>query len=338
MDNCILELKKLFCCCAPINELKQLKIKEKEDGVISIDIQKKIVANTVNNILIKEYPIKYSYQRAFMKLLISQLEQNGDEIDDDVFVAYGNIVSLPEKDIHYRHFLQENGDLQYITIQESVNIISKGTTGLCVWQGALHLATWCLKNRSKFLGKSILELGCGVGLTGLSIINTCSPKRYIFSDCHENVLDMLCENIRFNLLSLQERISIDARLSKDRSKLHIKYSDTDVKVVELKWEDINKYTNEDSTVHDVIIGADILYESSSFYSLLSGLNLLLKPTNCAIIAATIRNEDTLNKFLSQLGEHSLTYLECDISEQSMFIESSQTPVKILQIFKKTEIV
>lgn len=310
------------------------KFKEKEGNAISIDTQKEILNNTVNSILIQQYPVKYSYQKAFMKLLLSQLEQNGDEIDDDVFVVYGNIVSLPQKDVHYRHFLQENGNLKHITIQESINIISQGTTGLCVWQGALHLAAWCLKNKSKFLEKNVLELGCGVGLTGLCIINTCSPKRYIFSDCHESVLDMLCENVKFNLSLLQESVLVETQSSNDRTKLYIKCNNLEVKVTELKWEDINKYTNEDSTVHDVIIGADILYESSSFYSLLTGLNQLLTPANYAIIAATVRNEDTLNKFLNQLGEHSLTYLEHDISEQTISIESSRTPVKILQIFKK----
>ncbi|XP_047359730.1 protein-lysine N-methyltransferase EEF2KMT isoform X2 [Vespa velutina] len=314
MDYYIIDLKKLFSCCAPINKLKQVfqKLKkEKENGMISIDVQKKILDNTVNNILIKQYPVKYSYQRAFIKLLIGELEQNGDEIDDDVFVAYCNLISVSEKDLHYRHFLQEHGDLQYITIQESINIISKGTTGLCVWQGALHLAGWCFKNRNQFYGKNILELGCGVGLTGLSIINACTPKQYIFTDCHESVLDILCDNLR------------------------IKYNDSDVKVIKLRWEDINKYIREDMTaVHDVIIGADILYESTSFYSLITGLNFLLTSNNYAIIAATIRNEDTVKKFLNQLGEYNLTYLECDIPEQTVSIESTNVPVKILQIFKK----
>ncbi|XP_047359729.1 protein-lysine N-methyltransferase EEF2KMT isoform X1 [Vespa velutina] len=338
MDYYIIDLKKLFSCCAPINKLKQVfqKLKkEKENGMISIDVQKKILDNTVNNILIKQYPVKYSYQRAFIKLLIGELEQNGDEIDDDVFVAYCNLISVSEKDLHYRHFLQEHGDLQYITIQESINIISKGTTGLCVWQGALHLAGWCFKNRNQFYGKNILELGCGVGLTGLSIINACTPKQYIFTDCHESVLDILCDNVRFNLSFIQDKISDETLTLNDKLKLRIKYNDSDVKVIKLRWEDINKYIREDMTaVHDVIIGADILYESTSFYSLITGLNFLLTSNNYAIIAATIRNEDTVKKFLNQLGEYNLTYLECDIPEQTVSIESTNVPVKILQIFKK----
>ncbi|KAL2723941.1 protein-lysine N-methyltransferase EEF2KMT [Vespula squamosa] len=145
---------------------------------------------------------------------------------------------------------------------------------------------------------------------------------------------MLCNNVRFNLSPIQDKISAESCTLNDRLKLHIKYNDSDVKVIELKWEDISKYIREDLTVHDVIIGADILYESTSFYSLITGLSFLLTSSNYAIIAATIRNEDTVKKFLNQLGEHNLTYLECDIPEQTVSIESSQIPVKILQIFKK----
>lgn len=41
--------------------------------MISIEVQKKILDNTVKNILIKQYPVKYSYQRAFIKLLIGEV-------------------------------------------------------------------------------------------------------------------------------------------------------------------------------------------------------------------------------------------------------------------------
>lgn len=53
-------------------QFQKLK-KENENGMISTDVQKNILNNTVNNILIKQYPVKYSYQRAFIKLLIGEV-------------------------------------------------------------------------------------------------------------------------------------------------------------------------------------------------------------------------------------------------------------------------
>ncbi|KAI4499485.1 hypothetical protein M0802_005381 [Mischocyttarus mexicanus] len=305
MDNCILDLKKLFCRCASVNNILPVLQKLREiENVISVDVQKEILANTVENKLIKKYPIKYSYQRAFTRLLIDELDAHGDEVYDKLYLLHINFLLCPVNDLHYRHFSQKHGcDLEFVTIKESINIVSNGTTGLCVWQGALHLAEWFYKNRNQLNRKNILELGCGVGLTGLSIINTCSPKKYVFSDCHNSVLDILCENVRFNLLSLLEvKVSDQVRKLNDRTQLHIKYKHCDVKVIDLKWEDIQNYTEEDSTVYDVILGADILYESTSFNSLITGLNYLLTSNNYAIIAATIRNENTVKKFLDQLGK------------------------------------
>lgn len=43
-----------------------------------------------------------------------------------------------------------------------------------------------------------MELGSGIGFTGIAICKTCNPKAYIFSDCHPCVLQQLTENIRLN--------------------------------------------------------------------------------------------------------------------------------------------
>lgn len=46
--------------------------------------------------------------------------------------------------------------------------------------------------------RNIVELGCGIGLTGLVICSSCSPCQYIFSDCHEDVLEAVQCNLRLN--------------------------------------------------------------------------------------------------------------------------------------------
>lgn len=46
--------------------------------------------------------------------------------------------------------------------------------------------------------RNIIELGCGTGLTGLVICSTSSPCRYIFTDCHERVLETLQCNLELN--------------------------------------------------------------------------------------------------------------------------------------------
>ncbi|XP_053976785.1 protein-lysine N-methyltransferase EEF2KMT isoform X1 [Hylaeus volcanicus] len=296
-------LIKQFLCCTPLNTMDLLGSTKNIGCFFDLNRQKEILENTVNNDLVKKYPVKRSYQQAFLKLLMKKIEERDGEIHDEIYAAYCNLISLSLNEvIHYKHFLIDDQDSDYISIQESTNIISEGTTGLCSWQGAVELSKWCIENKSEFCGKVILELGCGVGLTGLSIIKKCSPKQYVFTDCHRTVLEMVSANIKFNLQKNKETVQIKPQLKTDRLKFQMRYNNTNVEVMELRWEDIKKYLTENWTVPDVIIGADILYETNSFSALVVGLKALLSFNNrYGIIAATIRNMDTFSLFLHQLG-------------------------------------
>lgn len=328
-------LTKQFLCCTAIIKMNFMPLDENEDYPFHLDVQKKVLDSTINSDLIKQYPIKTSYQKAFLKLFMTKIEESGNEIHDDLYTAYCRLISLQdEESVHYRHFLVENGTLNCITLKESTNLISKGTTGLCSWQGAVVLSDWCAENIEQFQGKNILELGCGVGLTGMSIISICSPKQYIFSDCHPTVLDMLCENVKLNfLLNKQHKLSnmYDTSL---RLKLQLKYKQTDIKIIDLNWQDI-EYVTEDFLQPDIIVAADILYESDSFDSLTLGLKHLLTSSNYAVFAATIRNEDTISQFLEHLENHNLTFEECISPRWTVLIQSINSPVRILKIFRKT---
>lgn len=48
----------------------------------------------------------------------------------------------------------------------------------------------------------MLELGSGVGLTGVAVCRACAPRRYVFSDCHPSVLRQLRSNARLNGLQV----------------------------------------------------------------------------------------------------------------------------------------
>lgn len=131
VDNLI----KQFLCCTPINKITLSAPVHCSDCSIDVESQKQILERTVNNNLIKQYPVKHSYQKAFLKWLMNEIEERGEEMHDDMYSTYCKLIaSTVDESTHYRHFLVENGLLDYITIQESTSIISQGTTGLCSWQ------------------------------------------------------------------------------------------------------------------------------------------------------------------------------------------------------------
>ena len=166
------------------------------------------------------------------------------------------------------------------------------------------MAEWCISNKNELTNKTILELGSGIGLTGLSVISACSPKQYNFSDCHPTVLNMLCKNLHINILSNLEECTGKSEKNNETLQFITNYKDTEVRAVNLKWEEIDQYLNKNTLVPEIVIASDVLYDKSIFSALSNALETLLtKGTRYAIIAATVRNSSTILQFLEQLGNY-----------------------------------
>lgn len=78
-------------------------------------------------------------------------------------------------------------------------MLSNGTTGLQIWPAAFWLAEWILENKEEFKNRCVLELGCGLGFTGLVASMSCEIKEYILTDWHVKVLQSLFSNLCLNL-------------------------------------------------------------------------------------------------------------------------------------------
>lgn len=65
------------------------------------------------------------------------MEEQGAEIHDCVYGAFGRLVALADSSECFKHYLIEEDKI--ITLKENPNIISGGTTGLCSWQVYFNL-------------------------------------------------------------------------------------------------------------------------------------------------------------------------------------------------------
>ncbi|KAK7112514.1 hypothetical protein V1264_011962 [Littorina saxatilis] len=199
--------------------IRKMKWKDEETAalVATPQLQQRVLHATVLNPVCRLHPPALSYRTHFMKQLIQKLEQLDAEICDEVYETYTDLLTQREDDddtLCYKTYTLPDGDR--VSLQESVNLVSQGTTGLSTWQAAQHLAEWIVENPGVLSDRNIVELGCGLGLTGVVACRACSVKSYTFTDFHAQVLFLLAKNIETNLShppssSLQQASPADTR-------------------------------------------------------------------------------------------------------------------------------
>uniref|UniRef100_A0A915Q2W6 FAM86 N-terminal domain-containing protein n=1 Tax=Setaria digitata TaxID=48799 RepID=A0A915Q2W6_9BILA len=153
-------------------------------------------------------------------------------------------------------------------------------------QASCDLANYLLKyGRDYISDNNILELGAGCGLLGIALAASGIVKSVTLSDGNNDVLDVIRHNIRANF-------------SED--------CDTMVNVIFVEWGSVNiKFI---PVVPDVILATDVVYDTLAVEPLVSAIKKLLVSFNkekgtspCCIIANTIRNQNTVDKFITYAG-------------------------------------
>ncbi|KFQ35472.1 Protein FAM86A, partial [Mesitornis unicolor] len=221
-----------------------------------------------------------------------------------------------------------------VTLSESVAIISGGTTGLVTWDAALHLAEWAIQNSAVFRHRTVLELGSGIGFTGIAICKTCNPKTYIFSDCHPCVLKRLTENIRLNGFEpVTHPIQAESQGQEAEATNH---QHPNLVVAELDWGSVTEKQLLDLQP-EVVIAADVVYDPEIILALIGMLRKLSmftadrKPPE-VYIASSIRNPDTYHLFQAELDKVGIRWQVFPAHSNSIFIYDVQPNVTLLQLF------
>lgn len=252
----------------------------------------------------RKYPVNQSYQTLFLKAVINILENKNIEICDKI---YENI-SVAPKEHTYKHYIYKDCP---ITLCESKSFVIEGTTGLCTWQASIALTNWFLQSNNQILieGKTILEIGAGTGLCGLSLVKFGNPNKVILTDGSPSVMKNLKLNIKINFEN-QEKIE---------DKL-------------LPWENIQ--TIEVESV-DLIVAADVVYDISVFEDLTNTIIAIFKASGnkCELfLASTIRNESTYEKFKKYLQNYGFVVEVCSIEKNEKFLFwNADTNIEILKV-------
>ncbi|NXA28900.1 EF2KT methyltransferase, partial [Ibidorhyncha struthersii] len=290
---------------------------------------------TVLHPLCVKYPPPTKYRRCFLTELIKKHESTGAEPLDELYDALADILNEEESTRCYKNYLLPAGEP--VTLSESSVMVSGGTTGLVTWDAALWLAEWATQNPAVFSDRTVLELGSGIGFTGITICKTCSPKAYIFSDCHPCVLQQLMENIRLNGFAVEPKTA--HRLQTEPPGWEAEapnYQNPKLIVAELDWGSVTEKQLSDLRP-DVVIAADVVYDPEIILALIGMLQKLSafradgKPPE-VYIASTIRNPDTYHLFQAELDKAGIGWQSIPAESNSIFLYDVQPNITILQLF------
>ncbi|XP_068102931.1 protein-lysine N-methyltransferase EEF2KMT [Hyperolius riggenbachi] len=318
-----------FLCCRRVGSLpwQELENLLTQQPCLVLNILEK----TVNHPLTRKYPPSLQYRRLFLLELIKKHEKSGAEPLDDLYSALAEVLNSEENTVCYKSYFLPSGDA--VTLCENIAIISEGTTGLVTWEAALYLAEWAIGNIDVFRNRTILELGSGIGLTGLAICKSCFPKKYIFSDCHQMVLQHLRDNICLNGFVLGKE------LESQEDTENTQHSDiAQLSVMELDWDSITEQQLSRLEA-DVIIASDVVYDPdivTSFTKVLCKLLLCRKVNRHPelLIASTIRNSETYKLFQTKLDDAGLKWQILDDPKRSIFSYQSDCLIQILNVTLK----
>ncbi|KAM6576818.1 hypothetical protein CsatB_028655 [Cannabis sativa] len=127
-------------------------------------------------------------------------------------------------------------------------------TGQLVWPGAMLLNDYIAHNVNLLQGCSVIELGSGVGITGILSSRFC--HKFVLTDHNDEVIKILEKNVELHASSHAELL-----------------------VEKLEWgnsEQICDILEKHSSGFDLILGADISFQQSSIPLLFSTVKKLLE--------------------------------------------------------------
>ncbi|KAH7667289.1 Lysine methyltransferase protein [Dioscorea alata] len=219
-----------------------------------------------------------------------QREQEKDEDDDE-------IVCLDES-----FFI--NRDYQITTFKfgpQVLNLLclqSASTdydlTGQIVWPGAVLLNNYLSQNSEMLKGRSVIELGSGIGVTGILCSRFCDEV--VLTDHNDEVLEILNKNIE---LQSSSGNSSYAGLTAEK----------------LEWgnkDDIEQILQKHPRGFDIILGADICFQQSSIPLLFDTVERILqfRAGQCRFVLAYVSRAKVMDVMvINEAVRHGLDVKE-----------------------------
>jgi phospholipid N-methyltransferase len=156
---------------------------------------------------------------------------------------------------------------------------------------SIVLSLWITHNIDVFKNKKVLELGCGVGLCGLTVSVCCQARSLRLTDCNTGLFDGIKENIERNCKNIRVIPNIQA------------YDWNEASIVrEVSYEPMQGG-------YDVIIASDCFCDDTKDILLNAIFNNLNINGTLVMSNSSVLGSQGLDKFIYALQEHGQVIIE-----------------------------
>ncbi|XP_047067706.1 protein N-terminal and lysine N-methyltransferase efm7-like [Lolium rigidum] len=168
-------------------------------------------------------------------------------------------------------------------------------TGQLVWPGAVLMNTYLSEHPETVKGRSIIELGSGIGITGILCSRFC--KEVVLTDHNDEVLEIIKKNIELQSSSENAEAVLTAE--------------------KLEWgnnDHISNIMKEHPVGFDLIVGADICFQQSSIPCLFDTVEKFLRMQGgkCRFILAYVSRAKVMDALvLKEAEKHGMLVEEVD---------------------------
>ena len=180
------------------------------------------------------------------------------------------------------------------TVKAAKALLESETIPQFVWPAALPLSEWVSQHAALFEGSSILELGSGVGVGGMSVLSFASPNIVVLSDCSSVSLAMITCSLRTWVMPIS-----DGRV------LRLQHGGARCAVAKLRWGNAADLVAVLAEVglkeFDFVVGSDVFYFQKSLEDGLATARSALREGGRFLCGSFVRS-DRMETDLERLPE------------------------------------
>ena len=200
------------------------------------EFQQNVLVPLLQSERLQEYPLLPRYESQLLKAVMRTAEQQGHDVDEELYTCMGQAMSRPDDAPSYRHFFIQPS--LTLVCQEQHAFVAKGTTGLRTWPAAQYFLAWARDARPALLSRQrsepaqpaavkqvqdataqshvaegssmpntrvkVLELGCGTGLLAMAIAQLWPGVHVTATDQSAEALRRCAGNCQLNNISVHE--------------------------------------------------------------------------------------------------------------------------------------